>query len=94
MKMSHLLWYLTMHVISKYTKILALIFIKLNLKKDGAVYTQGALLKKKKLEEEEKSFSILGRLYALANNQNKNIHVNLVSNKPFQDSSKKKSYNN
>ncbi|MBC8863086.1 DUF4297 domain-containing protein, partial [Escherichia coli] len=37
----------------------------------------------------EKSFSILGRLYSLANNQNENIHVNLVSNKPFQDSSKK-----
>lgn len=64
-------------------------FYQVKSKKDGAVYTQGALLKKKKLEEEEKSFSILGRLYSLANNQNKNIHVNLVSNKPFQDSSKK-----
>ncbi|EHQ9041141.1 DUF4297 domain-containing protein, partial [Enterococcus faecalis] len=64
-------------------------FYQIKTKKDGAVYTQGALLTKKKLENEDKSFSILGRLYSLANNSNKNIHVNLVSNKPFQDSSKK-----
>ncbi|EGO6113562.1 DUF4297 domain-containing protein [Enterococcus faecalis] len=64
-------------------------FYQVKSKKDGAVYTQGALLTKKKLKDEERSFSILGRLYSLANNQNKNIHVNLVSNKPFQDSSKK-----
>ncbi|EAD9907904.1 DUF4297 domain-containing protein [Listeria monocytogenes] len=65
-------------------------FYQIKTKKDGAVYTQESLLRKKKTKEEENSFSILGRLYSLADNLNKNINVNLVSNKPFQDSSKKK----
>lgn len=65
-------------------------FYQVKTKKDGAVYTQKALLTKKKIKDTDKSFSILGRLYSLADNSNKNIHVSLVSNKPFEDSSKKK----